>query len=523
MRIPLILLKHIATAFLNQIGGGVAGEIVFGVAEDVMKSWQVEKDERERKAELEGIAQASNAEIKEAVAEVVGIVAGDRTVADRDALSAYLMQVPASIRRTLRRASDPTGGTVPSGFPLKSAADLAAILPDRLPRFRPGDCPLAGVDRELVELLGIGGFGEVWKAVNPNRPSKPPVALKFCLDETARDRLLRHEASLLDRVMQVGEQPGIVSLRETYLKADPPCLEYEYVDGGELTGLIRESHAGGGFSPREAARIVERLARTVGYFHRLDPPIVHRDLKPANILVTRDREGKIGLKVADFGIGGVAAGREIERSRTQQSRGGPTCSISRGSYTPLYASPEQVRGAPPDPRDDVHALGIIWYQLLTGDLSHGAPTGLDWSEDLEAREMTREQVNVIASCFTSKLERRPRDAGLLAERIEACFPHRSSSVAEPSDLGVRAPDTEVPRKLIEQLEFSGDDSDFDLVESCDASVEGSQNFAAIGVTDIHGDMEGEALDSDWDVELESLDAKPSLPETPPPTSKTIEF
>jgi Protein kinase domain/Domain of unknown function (DUF4357) len=437
MSVPLLLFKHIARAYLNHIGAGVFGEIAIGIAEDVINSWRAEKDERSRKAELEAIAQATAEQVKQAVQEAVELVAADRIEADRQAIAAYLLQVPGAIRRTLRRASDPSGRTLPSGFEMKRAEDLAAILPDRLPRFRPGDKPWANVDRVLVELLGVGGFGEVWKVVNPSRPGFGPVALKFCIDAASRDRLLRHEASLLDRIMDVGPQPGIVRLNDTYLSADPPCLEYEFVAGGELTGMIRESRPRGGISPRGAARIVERLARTVGYFHRLEPPIVHRDLKPANILVKADAAGRIGLKVADFGIGGVAAGREIERSLTHASRGGSLCSISHGSYTPLYASPEQIRGAAPDPRDDVHALGVIWFQLLSGDPSRGAPTGIDWIEDLEARGMSREQVRVLGSCFSSNAAKRPADAATLATQIASTFPavEDGGGVGPPGPVG----------------------------------------------------------------------------------------
>lgn len=453
MRIPLILLKHVAKAYLNSLTGGLAGEFVFGIAEDVMKAWQRDCDEPARKAELEVIAQAGTVEVKEAVAEVVSEVAPGRSDQDRRALTSYMLQVPASIRRTLRRPSDPSGRTVPQGLVVKTALDLAPLLPNRLPRFQPGDRPLAGVDRELVELLGVGGFGEVWKAVNPNRPSVSPVALKFCIDPAARDRLLRHEARMLDRVMRVGALSGVVALRDTYLNADPPCLEYEYVGGGELTGLILDYHRSrGGFPTKGSARIVERLARTVGHFHRLDPPIVHRDLKPANILVTTDDQWRMGLKIADFGIGGIAAGREIERSQTSRSRGEPSSSISHGSYTPLYASPEQARGAPPDPRDDVHALGVVWFQLLTGDLSHGAPTGLDWTDDLEAKGMTREQINLLGSCFSSRQERRPSDASVLAERIDAVF-HLREKRAEVTASGP-ASETSRPETLTAPAEQS---------------------------------------------------------------------
>jgi serine/threonine protein kinase len=220
--------------------------------------------------------------------------------------------------------------------------------------------------------------------------------------------------------MREGSQPGVVALRDTYLNADPPCLEYEYVAGGELTGLIRQWHRSkGGISPKGAAQIIRRLARIVGHFHRLDPPIIHRDLKPANVLVQVHEGGRRGLKVADFGIGALAADRQIARTRGTATRGQLLCSAVRGAYTPLYASPEQVRGEPPDPRDDVHALGVIWYQLLTGDLAGGAPGGRLWETRLDERGMGEKLVGLLSSCFESRRDDRPRDGEVLARQIGA--------------------------------------------------------------------------------------------------------
>jgi hypothetical protein len=91
----------------------------------------------------------------------------------REELRIYLSQVPGAIHRSLRRPADPSGATVPAGLSLRRGADLLPLLPARLPRFRAGDRPLPGVDWELVELLGVGGFGEVWKARNPHFDGVP--------------------------------------------------------------------------------------------------------------------------------------------------------------------------------------------------------------------------------------------------------------------------------------------------------------------------------------------------------------
>src|SRR5262249_22293304 len=145
---------------------------------------------QERQAEVEQLVQTPAAELKAAVAEVVEEVAADKPKEVQQALTSYLTQVPAAIRRSLRRPADPSGSTVPPERTVQSANDLLPYLPTRLPRFKPGDRPLPNVDYQLIELLGVGGFGEVWKAHNPEMDSLPPVALKFCLDQTAHDQLL---------------------------------------------------------------------------------------------------------------------------------------------------------------------------------------------------------------------------------------------------------------------------------------------------------------------------------------------
>src|SRR5207249_2260043 len=142
--------------------------------------------------------------------------------------------------------------------------------------------------------------------------------------------------TVLDRVMQQGDVPGIVKLQQAYLDHDPVCLEYEYVAGGDLSGLVREMHS----QPADkrlqfASRIIQELARIVAHFHRLQPPIVHRDLKPANVLL-QPVGAAMQLRIADFGIGGIGAGQELAQvQRGITTSAGMLLTSLRGSYTPL--------------------------------------------------------------------------------------------------------------------------------------------------------------------------------------------
>jgi serine/threonine protein kinase len=113
--------------------------------------------------------------------------------------------------------------------------------------------------------------------------------------------------------MQHSQQPGVVPLKQAYLEADPPCLEYECIAGGDLAGLPGQWQT---LPPQrraeQAAKVVRRLAEIVGTAHRLSPPIVHRDLKPANVLLAV-REG----------------GKAYYRSSPAQDPSGPTSGSER--------------------------------------------------------------------------------------------------------------------------------------------------------------------------------------------------
>ena len=288
-------------------------------------------------------------------AEIVADVAAEQPEAIRQFVTGYLTMVPAAARAALRRLSDPSGTFVPPDLVVRSAHQLVPFLPSRLPRFKPGDRP-PGLSWELERLLGVGGFGEVWKARHLNRRDWPPVAIKFCIEPSAV-HLLRNEVMLLDRLMNAGlGHPGIVRLLDTHLDSEPCCLIYECVESGDLTGVIRSWYRKGRSpNPLQVAELVGQIAEVIGSVHRLDPPIVHLDLKPANILVGRDADGFPLVKITDFGIGRLAARQSVQHVRSGTTPGEFLTSIPMGSFTPHYASPQQSRGADPDPRDDVYS------------------------------------------------------------------------------------------------------------------------------------------------------------------------
>ena len=248
--------------------------------------------------------------------------------------------------------------------------------------------------------------------------SKSPVALKFCVDAKAQEQL-ENERDVLDAVMRQGKHAGIVPLLRTYLSADPPCLEYEYVEGGDLGVLVQELHRTNRAAPERMNRLLLDLAGIVAFAHKLPQPVVHCDLKPANVLVQSSGGSEV-LRVTDFGIGGLAA----DQARRDTLGTTNALTMARGSYTPLYASPQQKRGEKRDPRDDVYSLGVIWYQMLIGDLNAAAPTGDTWKERLRRQGLSGKVLALLVRCLEERAEDRPRNAAELEKGLRQALDGR---------------------------------------------------------------------------------------------------
>jgi hypothetical protein len=258
---------------------------------------------------------------------------------------------------------------------------------------------------QLLGELGRGGMGVVYKAVQLrlNRT----VALKMILAgshagaaELAR---FRTEGEAIARL----QHPNIVQVYEVGQHEGKPFFSLEFCGGGTL----ERKFAGQALPPREAAALVEALAGAVQHAH--EHHIVHRDLKPANVLLTEDGTPKI----TDFGL-----------AKLVDAAGSQTCT-GAVMGTPSYMAPEQAdgKGRPVGPAADVYALGVILYELLTGQPPFRAPTALDVLFQIVAEEpppprelrpeIGRDLEAVCLKCLEKEPARRYASARELADDL----------------------------------------------------------------------------------------------------------
>ncbi|QDU19393.1 SUMF1/EgtB/PvdO family nonheme iron enzyme [Urbifossiella limnaea] len=332
----------------------------------------------------------------------------------KEALADYLRGFPPTVRQTFRRPTDPAGTTAPDGMLLHKAEDLLRFLPPRPPRFRPGERPPHLDNWTLTELRGLGECSEVWRAEDPDRPDDSPAALKFAIDPETRTRVTGGTA-LFQKVFALNDIPGVLPLRSVYLESDPPCLDAPFVFGYDLAGVMLEwRHRYAGPKPEAALKLVRRLAGILAAAHAQG--VTHRDLKPSNVLMHPTEGGKFTMWVTDFGWGEIEAVRSLELAKAGP-RGEQVRLARRGAATEIYASPQQMKREPPAPTDDIHAVGVIWYQLLKRDPAEAAPVGNEWIEELRPHGFSDSQAKVLQSCLATRPDKRPKNAVELAELL----------------------------------------------------------------------------------------------------------
>jgi WD40 repeat protein len=252
---------------------------------------------------------------------------------------------------------------------------------------------------ELLDTVGQGAFGTVFKARDPHldRTVAVKVPRRGNVGETPADvdRFLREARSAAQL-----RHPSIVAVHEVGTFDDAPYLVSDFVDGVTLADLLTGRRP----APREAADLVARVADALAYAHAHG--VVHRDIKPANIMIRPDG----APVVMDFGLAKRDAG-ETTMTLDGQVLG-----------TPAYMSPEQARGEghAADGRGDVYSLGVILYQLLTGELPFRGNTRMLLHQVLHDDPKPPRSLN----------DRIPRDLDTITSKAMAKDPARRYQTAQ---------------------------------------------------------------------------------------------
>ncbi|QJW95677.1 protein kinase domain-containing protein [Frigoriglobus tundricola] len=387
-------------------GAAPFGAVLGAVARATLELSGADLSAADIRAGLQELANAEQAAYTEMLERTVGAIP-DAHADCRGAVRRYLEHWPALIRHVLRRPSNPAGRVVPAGMAFEDPAELLRFLPTGTPRFRPG--PVPGVPEwELTRYCGMGDGTEVWGARSTT--GAEPAALKFVTDPSAIRRVFDSEP-LFTRVFSLTGQSGIVPLRTVYPDPNRVCIEAGYAPGYDLAGVMFDwKWRWGRAMPDPAAGLARRLADVVGKAHARQ--VVHRNLKPSNVILMPAEGARFALWVTDFGWGQVAAALN---ARAEVARETPQA--LRGAHTRLYLAPQVAAGHPADPRDDVYAIGLIWYQLLRQDPAADPARAPDWANELTADGVPEAHVELLAACLAPTAADRPADAGALAQRL----------------------------------------------------------------------------------------------------------
>lgn len=206
----------------------------------------------------------------------------------------------------------------------------------------------------VVQVLGHGSTGTVYLAHDPIIDRNVAVkTFNFQMLDSQKKKHCRHfinEARAAGRL----SHPGIVTVFEALNEGDTTYVAMEYLQGKELSKLLASGHR---FDHKEIALVIKRLAQALGYAHQND--VVHRDIKPANIFMLENNQPKI----VDFGIA-----RAPNRLPDEVGSADSPYTLFQNNVmgTPNYMSPEQALGKPADSRSDIYSLGVVMYELLTG-------------------------------------------------------------------------------------------------------------------------------------------------------------
>jgi eukaryotic-like serine/threonine-protein kinase len=255
----------------------------------------------------------------------------------------------------------------------------------------PGELAQHFPQLEIVEVLGQGGMGVVYKARQPGLDRF--VALKILSLDAGKDPSFAQRFALEARSLARLNHPNIIGVYDFGQAGGFYYFIMEFVDGTNLREMIKK------LTPKEALTIVPKVCEALQFAH--EEGIVHRDIKPENILI--DKKGRV--KMADFGLAKLLRKMPADHKLTA-----PQTVMG----TPHYMAPEQLeRPEEVDHRADIYSLGVVLYEMLTGELPLGrfAPPSAKAQIDVRLDE-------VVLRTLENKPERRYQHASDLKTELE---------------------------------------------------------------------------------------------------------
>jgi DNA-binding winged helix-turn-helix (wHTH) protein/serine/threonine protein kinase len=273
---------------------------------------------------------------------------------------------------------------------------------------QPGDHPPGRPLWSLVERLGIGGYGEVWRARHDKTHEER--VFKFALDEASLGTLKREITAFRILNDSLGGGGQIVRLLDWNLEQMPYFTEAEHIGGGSLIDWARSRGGVASIPLAERIEVLAKVAAALAAVHSVG--MLHKDLRPSNIFVKPLAGHPVDIALGGFGSATVLDASHIDRLGI--TRLGFTETIVPPGHDPttsLYRAPETLEGAPFTVKSDNYALGVILYQILAGDFHKSMPPG--WRDSIED-ELLREDLALVAE---SNPALRLADADVLAQRL----------------------------------------------------------------------------------------------------------
>jgi tRNA A-37 threonylcarbamoyl transferase component Bud32 len=287
----------------------------------------------------------------------------------------------------------------------------------------PGQLAVYFPQLEILDLLGQGGMGAVYRARQPGLDRL--VAVKILPPEEGRDPAFAQRFTREARALARLNHPNIVTVFDFGQKDGVYYFIMEFVDGASLRPLLRASSV----QPPEAVRIVSQICEALQFAH--EEGFVHRDVKPENILL--DRKGRV--KVADFGIAKL-----LGRNTGDPTLTGPWQVMG----TLHYMAPEQIDNPPGvDHRADLYSLGVVFYELLTRQLPLGR-----FPPPSQRAAVDPRLDGIVLRALESDPNQRYQQARDLKADLEAVAQPARLTAAAPIELGWQEPDYEWARRKV---------------------------------------------------------------------------